>query len=245
MHRGEREARVDRDAMKAAAAVAAVDEVRSGMVIGLGTGSTAAHAVRDIARRVETGNLADVSGIPTSRATEELAMSLGIPLLEPGDAPMDLAIDGADEIDPELNLIKGGGGALLREKVIAAAAARFVVISDDSKLVGALGSTFALPVEVARFGLAITIEALDAMGRPELRTRDGEVFVTDNGNHVVDLHVDPISDAAGLDSALHEIPGVLATGLFVGITAAAYVADGSGVRLIERQDRAMRGDATQ
>jgi ribose 5-phosphate isomerase A len=224
--------------MKAAAAVAAVDEVRSGMVVGLGTGSTAAHAVRNLARRVEVGHLADISGVATSHATEELATSLGIPLLEPGAEPIDLAIDGADEIAPDLALTKGGGGALLREKVIAAAAGRFIVISDDSKLVGALGSTFAIPLEVARFGLGITLGALERLGRPELRIRGGDVFETDNGNYVIDLHVDPISDAARFDGELHQIPGVLATGLFVGIADAAYVADGSGVRRIERRDGA-------
>lgn len=220
--------------MKAAAAVAAVEEVRSGMILGLGTGSTAAHAVRQIARKLDDGALEDVSGIPTSQATEDLAASLGIPLLEPGSAPIDIAIDGADEIAPDLALTKGGGGALLREKVIAASAARFIVISDDSKMVDALGSTFPLPLEVARFGMRITIDALEAMGRPELRIRDGVTYLTDNGNHVVDLHVAPISNAAAFDGELHRVPGVLATGLFVGIADVAYVANGSGVRRVER-----------
>ena len=220
--------------MKAAAAVAAVEEVRSGMVVGLGTGSTAAHAVTEIARKLDEGVLEDISGIPTSQATEDLAASLGIPLLEPGSAPIDIAIDGADEIAPDLALTKGGGGALLREKVIAASAARFVVISDDSKMVDALGSTFALPLEVARFGIRITIGALEAMGRPELRVRDGVTYLTDNGNHVVDLHVAPIADAGAFDAELHRVPGVLATGLFVEIADVAYVANGSGVRKVER-----------
>ena len=224
---------VDRDAMKAAAAAAAVEEVQSGMVVGLGTGSTAAHAVRAIGDLVARGQLEGIVGIPTSRATEQLAGEVGIPLIEPGAAPIDIAIDGADEIAPDLALTKGGGGALLREKVIAAAAERFIVISDDSKMVSALGSSFAIPLEVARFGLGITAAALGEYGHPQLRSRSAEPFVTDNGNFVIDLSVDPIQDAAGLDAALHRIPGVLATGLFVGLAAVAYVADGSGVRRIE------------
>lgn len=219
--------------MKATAASAAVDEVASGMVVGLGTGSTAAHAVRDIGDRLASGRLSGVVGIPTSVATEELARSVGITLVAPGEAAIDLAIDGADEIAPDLALVKGGGGALLREKVIAAAAGRFVVIADDSKLVSALGSTFDIPLEVALFGLGITIEALGDLGAPQLRTRDGEPFVTDNGNHIVDLAVAPIADAVEFDHRLRTIPGVLATGLFVGIAAAAYVVGPEGLRRIE------------
>lgn len=219
--------------MKATAALAAVDEVASGMVVGLGTGSTAAHAVREIGLRLQTGRLRDVVGIPTSLATDHLARELGISLVEPGAAPIDLAIDGADEIAPDLALTKGGGGALLREKVIAAAAARFVVISDDSKLVGALGSTFDIPLEVAQFGLGITTAAVQEMGRPQLRIAGDAPVVTDNGNFIIDLAVDPIRDAAAFDMALHMIPGVLATGIFVDIAAVAYVAGSNGIRRIE------------
>lgn len=224
---------MERDAMKATAALAAVDEVASGMVVGLGTGSTAGHAVREIGKRLRTGRLDNVVGIPTSVATEDLARELGIPLVLPGTVPIDLAIDGADEIAPDLALTKGGGGALLREKIIAASAARFVVISDDSKLVSALGTTFDIPLEVAQFGLGITTAALQALGRPQLRIAGQSPIATDNGNFIIDLAVDPIRDAAAFDAALHAIPGVLATGLFVGITAVAYVAGSSGIRRIE------------
>ncbi len=224
---------MERNAMKAAAAIAAVDEVASGMVVGLGTGSTAAHAVREIGERLASGRLDRVVGVPTSTATDDLARAVGIPLIEPGAAPIDLGIDGADEIAPDLALTKGGGGALLREKVIAAAAARFVVISDDSKLVEALGTTFDIPLEVARFGIAITTATLARLGHPQLRTADGAPFVTDNGNYIVDLEVGPIRDAAAFDAELHAIPGVLATGLFVGIAAVAYVAGSGGIRRID------------
>lgn len=218
--------------MKAAAAVAAVDEIVSGMVLGLGTGSTAAHAVHEIGARLADGRLENVSGIPTSLATEELARKSGIPLIEPGGAPIDLAIDGADEIAPDLALTKGGGGALLREKVIAASAVRFAVISDDSKLVTALGSTFDIPVEIAQFGFGITIAALGELGSPQLRGGE-EPYVSDNGNFIADLAVAPIGVPAAFDDALCAIPGVLATGLFVGIADVAYVAGAGGVRRID------------
>lgn len=228
---------MERDAMKAAAAVAAVDEVASGMVLGLGTGSTAEHAVREIGERLATGRLHNLVGVPTSVATHDLAGQVGIPLIKPGDAPIDLAIDGADEIAPDLALTKGGGGALLREKVIAAAADRFVVISDDSKLVDALGSTFDIPLEVARFGIGITSATLESMGDPQLRVASGAPFVTDNGNYIIDLAVEPIRDAAGFDRQLLSIPGVLATGLFVDLADVAYVAGAGGIRRIETANR--------
>ncbi len=211
------------------------------MVVGLGTGSTAAHAVREIGRRVDDGRLANIVGVPTSSATAELAQTVGIPLIVPGEAAINVAIDGADEIAPDLALTKGGGGALLREKVIAASASRFAVISDDSKMVAALGSTFDLPLEVARFGLAITLEALAEFGRPQLRLNGSDdPFETDNGNYIVDLAVSPIVDPAATDIALHSVPGVLATGLFVGIADVAYVAGADGVRRIEAGSPAQR-----
>lgn len=225
---------MDRDALKASAAIAAVGEVEAGMVVGLGTGSTAAHAVREIGSLLASGRLTDIVGVPTSTATAELAREVGIPLIVPGETAIDLAIDGADEIAPDLALTKGGGGALLREKVIAASAGRFSVISDDSKLVRALGSTFDVPLEVAQFGLLITMDALTEFGRPQLRLADSAApFVTDNGNHIIDLAVSPIMDAAAVDAALHRVPGVLATGLFVGIADVAYIAGAAGVRRIE------------
>ncbi len=225
---------MQRDGYKATAGRLAVDMVESGMVLGLGTGSTAAHAVQEIGERLEQGRLTGVAGIPTSRATARQAESLGIPLLEPGEAAIDLAIDGADEIAPDLSLTKGGGGALLREKIIAAAGARFVVIADDSKVVPALGSTFDIPLEVAGFGVRITLAALADFGTPALRGGDDDPFVTDNGNLVVDLAVEPIRDPAGLDSALASIPGVLATGLFVGIADEAIVVGADGPRRLTR-----------
>lgn len=223
---------MEREAMKAAAAVAAVDEVQSGMVLGLGTGSTADHAVREVASRLESGRLDGIVGVATSAATEALARELGIDLVEPGDAAIDLAIDGADEIAPDLALTKGGGGALLREKIIAASAARFVVIADDSKLVAAIGTSFDIPLEVAKFGSEITRHALAEYGDPELRGGE-DPFVTDNGNFIFDLAVAPVANPGWLDERLHTIPGVLATGIFVDIAAVAYVADAGGVRRLE------------
>lgn len=223
---------MDRDTLKKTAALAAIDEVKSGMVVGLGTGSTAVHAVTEIGARLGDQRLADIVGVPTSRATADLARAVGITLVAPGDADIDLAIDGADEIAPDLSLTKGGGGALLREKVIAAAAARFVVIADDSKLVPALGTSFDIPLEVVPFGIGITCNALGEHGKPVLRG-GADPFVTDNGNHVVDLAVSPITQPADFETRLRSIPGVLATGLFVGIADAAYVAEAAGVRRID------------
>ena len=224
---------MDSEAYKAAASKAAVDAVESGMVVGLGTGSTAAHTVTEIGARLGDGRLSEVAGVATSMATAALAGELGIRLLEPGAAAIQLAIDGADEIAPDLALTKGGGGALLREKVIAAAAERFIVVADDSKLVDALGSTFRIPIEVAQFGVWITLEQLRDLGDPRLRGGE-QAFVTDNGNYIVDLDVEPITDAAVTESALQAIPGVLATGLFVGMADEAIVAGPDGLRRITR-----------
>ena len=228
---------LDREAMKAAAAAAAVHEVESGMVLGLGTGSTATYAVIEIGKRMHSGALKGIAGIPTSQATERLASELGIPLLEPGDSTIDLAIDGADEIGPSLHLIKGGGGALLREKIIAAAAAQFVVIADDAKLVSALGSTFDIPLEVASYGLSITQSALESLGEASVRLDGDRRYLTDNGNPIIDLSVEPIADPVALEANLKEIPGVLASGLFIGIADRAYVAGGGGVRRIDAPER--------
>ena len=231
------EVALDREAMKAAAAAAAVDEVESGMVLGLGTGSTATYAVIEVGKRMHAGHLTGIAGIPTSQATERLASEMSIPLLEPGDSPIDLAIDGADEIVEELHLTKGGGGALLREKIIATSAAQFVVIADDAKLVPALGSTFDIPLEVASYGLSITRSSLENLGAPTVRLVDGRRYLTDNGNPIIDLAVEPIADPAQLESSLNEIPGVLASGLFIGVADRAYVAGGHGVRRIDAPER--------
>lgn len=218
---------MDVDAQKRRAGEAAAELVEDGMRLGLGTGSTARYFIEAVARRLLRGELEGVVGVPTSRATAELALELGIPLVDL-DAPLDLAVDGADEVGPGLGLIKGGGGALLREKIVAAAAAQFVVVADSSKLVGHLGETFALPVEVARFGHLVTLAALQRAGDAWLRGGD-RPFVTDNGNYIVDVATGPIHDAEAMAASLALTPGVVETGLFVGLADRALIGTDSGV----------------
>lgn len=219
------------DLNKRAAAARAVALVEPGMRLGLGTGSTAAHFLELLAARLGQG-LRIAGGLATSSATERLARQLGIPLLDPTEtAAVDLAVDGADEIDPDLNLIKGGGAALLREKIVAGAAQRFVVIADGSKRVRQLGR-FPLPVEVTPFGTAITTTAIAAAAAaaecPGQRVvqrlgGDGQPIRTDGANLIFDLHAERIPDPAGLASRLDAVPGVMGHGLFIGMTATALV----------------------
>jgi ribose 5-phosphate isomerase A len=226
---------VDLEPLKREAAEAAIEaEVRSGMVLGLGTGSTAAWLLDGLARRLDSGGLTGVVGVPTSAATADRCRELGIPLTTLGDSPaLDLDIDGADEIGPGLGLIKGLGGAHLREKVVARSAARFVVVADETKLVGRLGERAPLPVEVIEFALPLCQRLLAESGwTTELRERDGAPWVTDEGNLILDCRRDAWSDADELADELRSIPGVVEHGLFLGMAAAAYVACADGVRVL-------------
>lgn len=238
--------RVDRsEQAKSAAAARAVELIEDGMKLGLGTGSTAAFMVRHLAQRINREGL-NVVGVPTSRATADLAASLGVPLTTLDEAQwLDLTIDGADEFDPALDLIKGGGAALLREKIVAMASARMVVITDASKEVAQLGA-FALPVEVIPFGCASTMRqiaeilaACDVAKREiAVRTNDGAPIVTDQGNHIVDLRLGRIGDAPALSRVLNQVPGVVENGLFIGVCSQVIIAntgdDGDDIRVITR-----------
>jgi ribose 5-phosphate isomerase A len=228
------------DAQKRAAAARAVEFVRSGMRLGLGTGSTARHFVELIGERVRSG--LDIVGVPTSETTYADAKRCGIPLTTLDETPeLDLTVDGADEIGPDLTLIKGGGGALLREKIIAAASARMIVIADQSKWVGVLG-TFPLPVEVVPFGLAATRHAIEkaiaSIQRPALLTlrqgKDGHAFVTDGGHWILDAALGRIDDPAALAHALSGVPGVMEHGLFVDMAQTVIIGGPDGVRIVER-----------
>ena len=210
------------------------------MRLGLGTGSTAKHFVELLGERVRAG--LDVAGVPTSEATRADAVRCGIPLTTLEDIDrLDLTVDGADEIDPALNLIKGGGGALLREKIVAAASDRMIVIADGSKFVGVLGRV-PLPIEVIPFGLAATRRAIDkafaktgVSGQMVVRNgKDGHVFVTDDGHWIVDAHLGQIGNAPQLANLLTSIPGVVEHGLFIGLASAAMLAGPEGIRVIER-----------
>ena len=229
------------DGLKRQAAARALEHVRDGMKLGLGTGSTAKHFVELLGERVSAG--LNIIGVPTSETTRADAARCGIPLTTLDDIDrLDLTVDGADEIDPALNVIKGGGGALLREKIVAAASDRMIVIADDSKWVEVLGR-FPLPIEVIPFGLAATQRAMGQVfaesgvcGQMVVRKdRDGHVFVTDGGHWIVDAHLERISDAPCLARLLDAIPGVVEHGLFIGLVSTAMLAGPQGIRVVERR----------
>lgn len=228
------------DAQKRAAAARAVEFVRPGMRVGLGTGSTAKHFVELVGERVRAG--LDIIAVPTSEATRVDAIRCGIPLTTLDETPaLDLTVDGADEIGPGLALIKGGGGALLREKIVASASARMVVIADEGKWVEALGR-FPLPVEVAPFGCAATeaavgkaIAAIQRSGPLTLRRgKDGHAFVTDGGHWIIDAALGRIDDPRAMAHALAAVPGVMEHGLFVDLAQMAIFGGPDGVRIVER-----------
>ncbi|MFQ5919531.1 MAG: ribose-5-phosphate isomerase RpiA [Thermoplasmata archaeon] len=220
--------------LKRMAAEAAADRVQDGMVLGLGTGSTVRYAIEAVGKRVAEGW--DLVGVPTSRATARLAEELQIPLTTLDTHPsLDLTIDGADEVDPRLNLIKGLGGALLREKIVAAASEAFLVVVDEGKLVEGLGERAPLPVEILPFGARRTQGRLEALGcEPTLRRDDGTPFRTDNGNYVIHCRFDGIADPVELARRLKELPGVIEHGLFLGMAETVFVGTAEGVREMGR-----------
>ena len=211
--------------------------VESGMVLGLGSGSTATLAVQAIGRRLREGSLRDVIGVPSSSAIAAVARESGVPLTTLEEHPvLDLDLDGADEVDPRLDLIKGLGGALLWEKVVAAASRRVVIFVDESKLVHRLGTKAPLPVEVIPFGWRTHIPFIESLGgKPELRRNpDGKPFVTDEGNYILHCRFDGIADPAGLDAKLLTRAGVVGTGLFLGIAHQVIIGRPSGVEVRTR-----------
>jgi len=228
--------------LKIEAARAALWHVEDGMKLGIGTGSTAEEFVRLLAERVAAG--LKIVGVPTSERTARLCRELSVPLSTLDNTPeLDLTIDGADEIGPELALVKGGGGALLREKIVAAASRRMIVIADESKVVDTLG-TFPLPIEVNPFGLAATVLAIEGAARRlgfsgELKARmaDGKPFVTDGGHFIVDASFGRIPAPRALAEALNAIPGVVEHGLFIGLADLAIVAGKGGVRTLDAKSQ--------
>ena len=228
---------MDKDAGKKHAAEEAAKHVERGMTLGLGTGSTAAHFVDLVGGLVADGW--DLRGVPTSEVTRAHAERLGVNIIEPDETTIiDLAVDGADEADPSLNLIKGGGAALLREKIIAHAARKFIVIADKSKRVAALGA-FPLPIEISPYSWALTVAALRRTlsengfdGAPlELRAHDGAPVKTDGGNLIIDARLGRIDDPAALEKALTAIPGVLECGLFCAMTDMVIYGDEDGISI--------------
>jgi ribose 5-phosphate isomerase A len=231
---------MDVETQKRAAAAKALEFVRPGMRLGLGTGSTAKHFVELLSEKVRGG--LDIVAVPTSEATRAQAEAGGIALTTLDITPeLDLTVDGADEIAPDLTLIKGGGGALLREKIVAAASTLMVVIADESKWVSLLGQ-FPLPIEIAPFGASSTRRLIETVaaavgspGQATLRKRpDGQAFVTDGGHWIVDAHLQRIPDPRRLAAQLSAIPGVMEHGLFIDVAQTAIVAGADGVRVVER-----------
>ncbi len=228
---------MDARALKIEAARAALGQVKDGMRLGIGTGSTAEEFVRLLAEKCAAGM--KIIGVPTSERTAALCRELGVPLSTLDDTPqLDLTIDGADELDAELALIKGGGGALLREKIVAAASAHMIVIADETKLVETLGR-FPLPIEVNKFGLGATklaivraAEAAGVSGPLTLRMTNGAPFVTDGGHFILDASFGRIPDPRALSNGLHAVPGVVEHGLFLGLADAAVIAGAEGVRTV-------------
>lgn len=226
----------DLTALKQQAAEQAVEAIESGMIVGLGTGSTAVFAVRRIGQLLADGRLRDIAGIPTAEVTAREAESAGVPLGTLDDYPsVDLTIDGADEIDPDLNLIKGLGGALLREKIVASASRRLIIIADETKRVQRLGTRAPIPVEVIPFARRPVAEYLVSLGATVVeRRRDGQPFITDEGNIILDCHFAAPFDPPAIARLIRARPGVVEHGLFLGMATQAIVAGVGGIVVLTR-----------
>ncbi|MBZ5682164.1 MAG: ribose-5-phosphate isomerase RpiA [Acidobacteriia bacterium] len=221
------------DQEKEAAARASLRFIKDGQVVGLGTGSTAAHFIRLLGEQVRNG--LRIRGIPTSVRSKELALSLGIPLATLDECQeIAVTVDGADEVDPQLRLIKGGGGALLREKIVASATRQLVIVADATKRVPVLGK-FPLPVEVIQFAQTLVAKRIASLGAEvRLRTENGKPYVTDENNHILDCHFGEIPDADGLARQLSDMPGVVEHGLFIGMASTVLFARGSEIVELHR-----------
>jgi len=221
--------------MKRIAAEKAVELIEDGMIIGLGTGSTVKYALKKIGERVAKG--LDIKGIPTSNHTKKLAIKYQIPLTTLDEhAEIDLTIDGADEIDSDLNLIKGGGGALTREKIIAYHSKKVLIIADDSKVVKSLGIDFPLPVEIVKYAWQATKKSLEKFEcECKLRKIFDDPFITDNGNYIIDCEFNRISEPEQLEQELNMIPGVVENGLFIGLADKAIVGSTQGIMTLEKE----------
>ena len=227
----------DLEALKKVAAIRAAALIQSGMHVGLGTGSTARYAIEEVGRRVASGELTGLTFVATSEASEALARFLGLEVGPLTPRAFDLAIDGADEITPNVDLIKGLGGALVREKLVEVQARRLIIIADHTKLVTRLGEKAPLPIEVLKFGVDSTIQRLQTLGAVgELRRREGQLYLTDNGNFIFDARFAG-ADLASLERILKGTLGVVDTGLFVNMAERAFVAAPDGVREIVRPGR--------
>jgi ribose 5-phosphate isomerase A len=225
----------DLEALKKEAALKAVALVRSGDRVGLGTGSTAKYAIEELGRKLAAGELTGIVGVSTSEASEQLARQVGVPTEPLDPRPLDIAIDGADEIAPNLDLIKGLGGALVREKVTEVQARRLIIIADHTKLVRQLGEKAPLPIEILKFGFLSTIDRLRAfLPGGQLRQPGAQPYVTDNGNYIYDARLPETFDPAELERRIKGTLGVVDTGLFLGMAERAFVAAPDGVQELTR-----------
>lgn len=225
------------DALKQQAAECAVSFIQSSMVIGLGHGSTALLAVHELAKRLKRGEVHDIAAIPCSPEIEAEARKLGIIITSLDEHPtIDLTVDGADEVDPQLNLIKGGGGALLREKIVAQASKREIIMVDESKLSPKLGTKWAVPVEMLEYGLRSQMDFVVSLGgKPKLRTAGDQPFRSASGNLIVDCNFGPIDNPAALGEKLKARTGIVEHGLFIGMATEAVIAGAEGVRILTRK----------
>ena len=221
--------------MKKLSAENAVEQIEDGMIIGLGTGSTVKYAIKKLGILVRNG--LSIQGIPTSGQTKKLAIQENIPLTSLSEHPeIDLTIDGADEVDSDLNLIKGGGGALTREKIIAFHSKRLIIVVDDSKVVKSLGIDFPLPVEVVKFEWKATKRSLETFGcNVQLRKIMEDPFITDNGNYILDCEFDRIANPEQLEQDINMIPGVVENGLFIGLAHKVIVGSTQGIMTLEKE----------
>ena len=222
------------DELKRQAAIAALDEIRNNMIVGLGTGSTASHFIRELGKKVHGG--LRVLGIPTSEASRQLAEEVGVSLTTLKEHPeIDVTVDGADEVSPALDLIKGLGGALVREKIVAHASKRVIIVVDDSKMVTQLGTRAPIPVEVVPFAVdSVMLKLVRWKGSVKIREKNGHPFVSDNGNTILDWQHDAIYDPGGVESKLKAITGVVDSGIFSNVAAMVIVAEGSSIRKLMR-----------
>ncbi|OHD71460.1 MAG: ribose 5-phosphate isomerase A [Spirochaetes bacterium RBG_16_49_21] len=227
----------DREKLKREACLSAVEEIKHGMILGLGSGSTVRFALEEIGNRIASGALRGIRGIPSSGETEKLSLKYGIPLTSFDEqSTIDLDIDGADEVDPHLNLIKGGGGALLREKILAQASRRTVIVVDESKISRSLGEKRPVPVEIIPFSWKAEVAYLESLGSRAVLRQDGpgNPFVTDQGNYIIDCDFKEIRDPAGLARILSQRAAIMEHGLFIGLAAEVIVAGADGIRRMSR-----------
>ncbi len=227
------------DILKKQAAEYTIDNyIQSGMVLGLGVGSTVFFALQRLAEHLKSGRFKEIYGVPAGESTANLARELGIPLTSFAEHPvLDLTFDGADEVDPALNVIKGGGGALLREKIVAQSSRQVVIIVDEAKRSPVLGTTWAVPIEVIPFGWETQLAFLRGLGgEPVLRQKEGQSFTTDQGNMILDTRFGPIHDLTGLATQLSSRAGIVEHGLFLGLATALVVAGSQGIQQVNRNE---------